>query len=181
MPKLKIQIKHYLTGSVLFEYESDNNTIYKTLKEAIKSGANLRGANLRGANLYGANLRGAKNNDYTLAQTIIVPEGTIIGWKMAWVEGEKVIIKLRIPEEAKRSNASGRKCRAESAEVLAIYPKGKKRVMARSTVARSDYDHSFTYKAGDILKPSREFDENRWEECAPGIHFFITRIEAENY
>jgi hypothetical protein len=62
--KVKIQIKHYLTGNILFEYESENNTIKETLLEALKSdadlrGANLRGANLRGANLYGADLRGA--------------------------------------------------------------------------------------------------------------------------
>ena len=25
------------------------------------------------------------------------------------------------------------------------------------------------------------FDTNRWNECAPGIHFFITRQEAVNY
>lgn len=26
-----------------------------------------------------------------------------------------------------------------------------------------------------------DFDENRWNECAPGIHFFITREEAVRY
>lgn len=26
-----------------------------------------------------------------------------------------------------------------------------------------------------------DFDENRWNECAPGIHFFITRDEAVRY
>ena len=67
--KIKIQIKHYLTGSVLFEYEKENNTIKDTLVEAVARGADLwgadlrgadlRGANLRGANLWGANLRGA--------------------------------------------------------------------------------------------------------------------------
>jgi hypothetical protein len=25
------------------------------------------------------------------------------------------------------------------------------------------------------------FDENRWNECSHGIHFFITRKEAEDY
>ena len=196
MSKVKIEIKHWWTGSVLFEYETDGNTLYKTLKEALKRGANLygadlygadlRGANLYGANLYGAdlrgaNLRGAKNNAYAIAQTVIVPEGSIIGWKKARSGDVSVIVKLRIPEEAKRSNASGRKCRAEFAEVLAVYPLGKKRAMAKSTDIYSQHDSTFHYKTGDLLKPTTAFNEDRWEECAPGIHFFITREEAENY
>ena len=151
------------------------------LRDANLRDANLYGANLRDANLYGANLRGAKNADYAIAQTVVAAEGTLIGWKVAWSDGNKVIVKLRIPEEAKRSNASGRKCRAEFAEVLAVYPKGKKRAMAKKTEVYSDHDKTFTYKTGDLLKPKDRFNEDRWEECAPGIHFFITREESENY
>ena len=57
--KIKIEIKHYLTGAVLFEFEKENNTIKDTLVEAVKRRANLWGANLQGADLRGANLRGA--------------------------------------------------------------------------------------------------------------------------
>ena len=57
--KVKIEIKHWVTGAVLFEFEKENNTLVDTIKEANLRGANLRGADLRGANLYGANLRGA--------------------------------------------------------------------------------------------------------------------------
>ena len=222
MTKVKIQIKHYFTGAILFEYESDGNTIKNTLIKAVSSGADLRGAdlrgadlygadlrganlrgadlyganlyganlygaNLRGANLYGANLRGAnlygaKNSDYATALIVVAPEGSIIGWKMARNEDdEKIIVKLCIPEDAKRSNATGRKCRAEYAEVLGAYPVGKKRALAKNTVIHSDYDSNFTYKVGETIKPSKEFNADRWEECASGIHFFITRLEAENY
>src|SRR3990167_5075910 len=64
MSKIKIEIKHYLTGAVIFEYEKENNTVKETLLKALKEKADLRGANLYGAdlreaNLYGANLRGA--------------------------------------------------------------------------------------------------------------------------
>ena len=69
--KIKIEIKHYLTGAVLFEFEKDNNTLRDTIVEANLREANLRGANLREADLRGAdlyeadlreaNLRGAKN------------------------------------------------------------------------------------------------------------------------
>jgi len=56
---IKLQIKNRFTGSLIFEYESENNTIKETLLEAVKAKANLRGADLRGANLHGANLYGA--------------------------------------------------------------------------------------------------------------------------
>src|SRR3989304_4680096 len=57
--KIKISITHWITGSVLFEYETENNTIKKTLEEAVSRGANLQGADLQGADLRGADLRGA--------------------------------------------------------------------------------------------------------------------------
>ncbi len=62
--KIKIEIKHWVTGAVLFEYEKEDNTVKDTVVEANLRGADLRGADLygadlRGADLYGANLRGA--------------------------------------------------------------------------------------------------------------------------
>lgn len=59
MSKIKFEIKNRWTGSILFEYEKENNTLKDTVTEAIKRGANLRGANLEGADLGGANLGGA--------------------------------------------------------------------------------------------------------------------------
>jgi len=55
---MKIQIKSVL-GSLLFEYEKENNTVKDTVIEAVKSGAYLSGADLSGADLSGANLSGA--------------------------------------------------------------------------------------------------------------------------
>jgi hypothetical protein len=59
MNKIKLQIKSRFTGSILFEYESENNTIKETVVNAVKSGADLRGAYLSGADLRGADLGGA--------------------------------------------------------------------------------------------------------------------------
>ena len=56
--KTKIKIES-IFGKLLFEHEAEDNTIKKTLEEAVKSGANLGGAYLRGANLGGAYLGGA--------------------------------------------------------------------------------------------------------------------------
>ena len=78
-----------------------------------------------------------------------------------------------MPAEAKRHNATGRKCRAEFAKVIAL-PEGV-------DVCHSRYDAAFEYRVGEFVRPSNGFGEDRFEECAPGIHFFLTRIEAENY
>ena len=58
MQKIKIEIKSVI-GKLLFGYETEDNTILKTVFEANLRGANLREANLYGTDLYGANLRGA--------------------------------------------------------------------------------------------------------------------------
>ena len=58
--KLKIEIKNIFTGKILFEFETENNTVKTTLLEAIKQGADLRGADLQGADLRGAYLQGFK-------------------------------------------------------------------------------------------------------------------------
>ena len=47
---LKIQIKS-IYGSVLFEYEKENNTLRDTVIKAVKSGAYLSGANLSGVKI----------------------------------------------------------------------------------------------------------------------------------
>ena len=44
----------------------------------------------------------------------------------------------------------------------------------------SDYDRDFIYKVGEVVEV-KDFDENRWEECSTGIHFFMTRDEAVKY
>ncbi len=56
---MKLQIKNRWTGSILFEFETENNTIKKTLLEAVKQGSDLRGSDLRGSDLRGSNLRGS--------------------------------------------------------------------------------------------------------------------------
>jgi len=52
---IKIEIKNRFTGSVIFEYTKENNTIKDTIEEAVRVGASLDGASLDGANLNRAN------------------------------------------------------------------------------------------------------------------------------
>lgn len=91
-----------------------------------------------------------------------------------------VIIELRIPKDAKRSSATTRKCRASKAEVLSITSiDGKKRY--KKAVAGWHSACKFVYEVGKTVVPDNGFEENRWIECAAGIHHFITRDEAVAY
>lgn len=58
--KTKIEIKNFLTGSILFEFECDANSLLKTVVEAVKLKKDLTGADLRGAYLTGAYLSNKK-------------------------------------------------------------------------------------------------------------------------
>jgi len=96
------------------------------------------------------------------------------------IEEMPVIIELRIPKDAKRSSATSRKCRASKAEVLSITSiDGKKRY--KKAVAGWHCSSKFVYEVGKTVVPDNGFEENRWIECAPGIHHFITRDEAVAY
>lgn len=183
-------------------YDADLRDAYlcgADLSGAYLSGADLSGADLSGANLHGADLRDAylcyanlsdadlrdaNHVQLSIAKTSILPdEGDIIGWKKAWTDGtmlpKSVIVKLLIPADAQRSNATGRKCRASTARVLDLQDK-QGNSLPSDTTAYSGHDTDFTYKKGETIHVE-DFDTNRWKECAPGIHFFITRIEAVEY
>ena len=144
------------------------------LRGANLSSANLRGADLRGADLYGANLRradlrGADDIKHILAQFSILPEtGPIWGWKKC---RNNVLVKLVVGNTAKRSHATGRKCRAEYVKVLEV---------VGAEVGISQHDSQVQYRVGEIVRCDK-WNEDRWIECGGGIHFFLTRIEAERY
>ena len=187
--EIKISIKNHWTGSILFEYSSVDNTLAKTVLEALKGGANLREANLyeanlyeadlRGANLYGANLReadlrgadlrGAKGT-YMACPT----DGSFIGWKKA----SGYIVKLQITEDARRSSAGGEKCRCDKAYVVEI--QNADGTKADIDTIHSNHDANFVYTVGATVEVS-DFDGDRWSGCAPGIHFFIDRRAAVEY
>ena len=227
--QIKIEIRNRWTGSVVFEYTKEGNTITETVLEAIRRGAdlcdanlrgadlcdanlrganlcdanlrgadlcgadlcganlrdaNLRGANLRGANLCGANLCGADLCDANLRGADLCgakgcylscpTEGSFIGWKKA--SGH--IVKLRIPEDARRSSATGHKCRCDKAYVMEI--QNMDGTKATEDTVRADHDKNFVYTVGATVEVP-DFDDNRWSECAPGIHFFIDRRAAVEY
>ena len=144
------------------------------LRDANLRDADLRGADLRGADLCGADLRGVRHDERTAFYAMQCPEkGAYIGYKKA---GGK-IVELEIQEDAKRSSATTRKCRASKAKVLSITSIDGEEHFEE---AKSNYDNSFVYEVGETVEV-KDFDENRWNECSAGIHHFITRGEAERY
>ena len=182
--EIKISIKNRWTGSILFEYSSVDNTLAKTVTEALKGGANLRGANLygaklrgadlrgadlreadlyganlRGANLYGANLREADLRGADLREAIgtymaCPTDGSFIGWKKA----SEYIVKLQIPEDARRSSAGGEKCRCDKAYVVEI--QNADGTKADIETIHSTHDANFVYTVGATVEVS-DFDGDR--------------------
>ena len=152
------------------------------LRYADLYGADLRDTDLRGADLYGANLRYANLRYADLRDTKNLPfipyacpdTGSFIGYKKA----SNMIIKLEITEDAKRVSATGRKCRCNKAKVLGIYDY-EHNLLEDKEVA-SDRDKDFIYRVGELVEV-KDFDEDRWNECSTGIHFFINFQEAVEY
>jgi len=157
-------------------YLRDANLEYADLKYADLYNANLENTNLRNANLRNAYLRdvdltSVKVNYMTQGYFPICPEIGIEFKGYKKVKG--TIIELLIPKEAKRSNATTRKCRAEYAKVLKIHND-------TGELLNDNYEPSVLYKEGEIVVPD-SYDEDRWNECSNGIHFFLTKEEAENW
>ena len=197
--KTKIEIKS-IFGKLLFEFECENNTIKKTVEKAIENSAdlsyadlqsadlrsadlsyanlsyaNLRYADLRSADLSYADLSYAKQNELTSFLNIACPEeGSFIAYKKA--NGK--IVKLMVTEDAKRSSATTLKCRASKAQTISI--ENIDGTPYDQNFVSSDYDSSFIYRIGEVVEVTT-FDEDRWNECAPGIHFFLSKELAKQY
>ena len=157
----------YLRGANLSDtYLSDAD-----LSDTYLSGANLRGAYLIGAYLSDANLSDANLRDTTLPHFLIVPEeGSFYAYKRTSLG----VIKVQIPAKAKRTNSLvGRKCRAEYVKVVSGEGLG-------GTSPTQSGSQCLTYSKGDIIKADK-YDDDIRVECTGGIHFFMTKREAEEY
>jgi len=95
----------------------------------------------------------------------------------AYKKAQGLIVELEIPADALRSSSTSRKCRASKAKVISITDVDGNPAVEQ---VESDYDKFFIYVVGQTIEV-KNFDINRWNECAPGIHHFITRDEAVKY
>ncbi len=198
---MKIPFLNRFTGSIICEIEIGDDVraelrVKIALEKAVKNGANLTRANLYGANLDGANLDGANltranltranldganltranlDKDTRLPAFSHCPEeGAFVAWKKL---KDGAIAKLEIPAKAKRaSSLVGRKMRAEFVKTLAIWASDGTKIKS----GLGQHDGKTKYVVGKITKPD-SFDLDPRVECTHGIHFFITRKEAEQY
>lgn len=126
------------------------------------------------ADLRDADLRDVKQNEYTMFLSLVCPEeGSFIAWKKC---RGGTLVKLKITENAKRSSATSLKCRASEALVLAIEDSAGKSLEK----AISEQDLNFIYEVGKVVSVDN-FDEDRWNECSAGIHFFLSKELARQY
>jgi hypothetical protein len=159
-----------------------NGKEYEIKPGANLQGANLQGADLQGANLQGANLqgadlrfadlrfaylRGANLQEAKLADFQLPPEeGSFIAYKKV----DSGVIKLLIPEDAKRtSSLVSRKCRASHVKVL-----------EGSGFSPTHTEKKLEYKEGEVVYAD-SFDDDIRVDCTSGIHFFMTRKEAKEW
>jgi len=194
----------YLGGATLTNCDFS----YRTLRDVNFSDCDLTGTSFRGATLIGCSfadaiitnpaesfarvdadlntlrtlptevVKASKSLAKQLAIHSYIPaEGAFIGFKKL---RENKIAKLQITAKAKRShgaNKEERKCRCSEAKVLSITDSFGK----PAKEGYSGWEASFKYTVGKIVKPKNKFNEDRWNVCSSGIHFFPTREEAEAY
>ena len=221
--KKAIDIKNWKTGEVIFSYECEDNTIKKTVEEAVKQGINLSYADLKNtdlsnanlyesnliftdlsnANLSYSNLNFANINNTNLSNAVLYntyldcsdlsnaildnvkglnnqcpKTGSFIGWKKCYNKLCFYIVKLEIPDDAKRSSATTNKCRCSKAKVLEI--QNLDGTKADVNEVGSWLYFTFKYKVGEIVEVS-DFDERYWIECSRGIHFFMNYKDAVGF
>ncbi|MBQ3022890.1 MAG: pentapeptide repeat-containing protein [Clostridia bacterium] len=172
-----------LNGANLNGANLDGANLYgANLYGANLDGANLYRANLYGANLYRANLDGANLNGANLDRATNIPfvpfacpsDGAFIGWKKV----RNCLVMLEIPEDARRCSCTSQKCRCDKAKVLGITNLDTNESV--SEIKNTSYSPAVTYVVGEMVYPD-SFDENRWNECSHGIHFFINKQNAIDY
>jgi len=121
-------------------------------------------------------------NEETVGFVNVIPEGDLIVWKKL---EDGYLCKLLIPAHAQRSMSTTLKCRASEALVLEILQPAMDALPYTDYVSVdkgwSMHCDRFAYEVGKTVRPKYDFEDNRWEECASGIHFFLTRELAESY
>ena len=147
------------------------------LRGAYLSRADLSRADLSRADLRGADLSRAKELPYL---PLSCPsDGAFVAWKKVKSLSSSYLVKLQVPEDARRSSATTNKCRCDKALVLDIYEIGNEDHHI-DEILNTSQDAELLYKVGEMVYPD-SFDENRWNECSHGIHFFINKQDAINY
>lgn len=156
------------------------NLEYCNLIDLIIEGCNFKKCNISNTKLIESSIRNTKfsntkTNSGTYGFNLSCPEeGSFIAYKKV----NNHLIKLLIPSDAKRSSATTLKCRCSYAKVLEItnlYTNEN----VDSILNKNTYGDTL-YKVNEFVYPD-SWDDNRWNECSHGIHFFMNKNNAINY
>lgn len=141
----------------------DTDLRFAHLSDAQMPGVDLSDANLLNADLCNTDLSGAKLPDFQIPQDIDLT---------VWGKKSKVLVEMKVPQSARRTSCLiNRKCRAEFVDVIKVHNRTGKVVVV------NEYGET-TYEDGKRVHPHDYCDDIRID-CAPGIHFWLTKEEAE--
>lgn len=143
----------------------------------------MTGIDLSGANIYASVLEDAYNQDKVIIdddtrwyRMKCPPEGeAFIAWKCCT---DLRVVMMLVPKDAKRCMATMETGRVSKVKVLSIksIDESESYTWAQSTV-----DPDFYYEVGQWIEPANGFQEDRWKDSSPGIHFFLDRQQCVNY
>ena len=143
----------------------------------------MTGIDLSGANIYASVLEDAVNQDKVIYDEktrwyeMSCPEfgKPFIAWKCCT---DLRVVMMLVPADAKRCMATMETGRVSKVKVLSIKSIDEKESY---TWAQSTVDSDFYYEVGKWLEPANGFQEDRWKDSSPGIHFFLDRQQCVDY
>lgn len=104
-----------------------------------------------------------------------VPSGDFTGYKTC----RNCMVILNIPKYTKRVRMANGTIRVSRAEVVKIIPLSEDALHKSLGTISSDYDPSFIYTKGELVKPNK-YCLDRWIN-GPGIHLFDNKDDALLY
>lgn len=142
----------------------------------------MEGIDISGSDIYASVLEDAHNQDKVIYddrtrwyKMSCPEEGAFIAWKCCT---DLRVVQMLVPADAKRCMAAMETGRASKVKVLTIksIDETEEFDWAQSTV-----DPDFYYERGQWLEPANGFQEDRWKDSSPGIHFFLDRQQCVDY
>ncbi|MCQ2567448.1 MAG: DUF5758 domain-containing protein [Mogibacterium sp.] len=142
----------------------------------------MEGIDISGTNIYASVLEDAHNQDKVIHddrtrwyKMSCPEEGPFIAWKCCT---ELRVVQMLIPSDAKRCMSTLETGRTSKAKVLSIKSIDE---TVEYDWAQSTVDPDFYYEKGQWMEPANGFQEDRWKDSSPGIHFFLDRQQCVDY
>ncbi|MBR0373875.1 MAG: pentapeptide repeat-containing protein [Mogibacterium sp.] len=177
------------SGSKLDHVAFYNNDIRDMkLRGCLARGCSFRFQDMTGIDLSGANIYSSVLEDATNQDKVIIDDNTkwykmrcpevgqaFIAWKCCT---DLRVVMMLVPADAKRCMSTLETGRAAKVKVLKITSIDESESF---TWAQSTVDPDFYYEVGKWLEPANGFQEDRWKDSSPGIHFFLDRQQCVDY